>query len=283
MPVSRIAASGGSMASQSPASLAQQTLALLRQEALANALIQGGSLDAFVVNTLLRPGQRSGREISAAALTGRIRSDAGMLRQASLNVQEGGSIFSLAAGAVSSIADALEEMQKLAQSVVDHTAGSDATISYENLASSIAGLVAGAEYNGIALLDGSKWPGDKRLTPGTDTASLSIQAGNSAMTLTLHDLSALKTAFQASDLGDDDAAKNTVAILSTLLANAKSLASSYTALAGSYSSEARSIARQAGILDLTAAGAEAGAGRDPKSILLDLLLRDRGNLFDTSS
>ena len=271
-------------------SLQSQTLALLGRNFLAQALANGGSMDDVIIDTLLHPQPKSAKEISATALTGRIRSDAGMLRQASKNADEAASIAAIAKEGTDSIATSLKAMKDLAQSVADGTATPDAATNYMNLAQSIKGVVSSTSYNGISLLDKDGWSGDERLTVdgGGDSAALSIQIGMGTSTLTLRDLSGLKTAFSATDLADPIAAAATATQLSEQLATIETMSSGYAGVAASYAGEAKSLTRQSEILATTAARAQMGAegGKptpDANSLLLDLLLRDQGKLIDTSS
>jgi flagellin-like hook-associated protein FlgL len=257
----------------------------LVQRSLVGQLLGSDMFNSMALSSLLRSPQKSGREITAEALTGLMRSDAGMLRQAAKNVGEGNAIFLQANSAVSSIADALTQMQEIAQSVLNGTATSDATSAYMNLANSINGLVSGTAYNGMFLLDGERWASDERLQPGNGTAAFSIQAGTTPMTLTLRDLSDLKTAFSAEDLDTSISGnvEDTVAKISSLLNTVQTIGNGYAATASGLASQTRSLNRQAEILDTAAARAMPGTGNNPKNILLDLILSERGRIVNTSS
>ncbi len=284
-------------------SLRLQTLALLGQQFLAQAIAKGGSLDDVIADTLLHPRPQSGREISAAALTGRIRSDAGMLQQASRNAEEGAAIAKIAQDAAGSVEDILTRMQTLAQSVSDGTATADAADTYRNLASSLKAVISGTQYNGISLLDGDGWTGDERLARSADgkSADLSIQMGAAPSSFTLRDLSDLKNFNPDTDLTPANI-EATLSTLSESAATAKTLASGYRVMAGTYANEAKHLNHQADILAVTAARAQTGAaaadaaaasrtGKEAsgvsesqiRNLLLDMLLRDQGKFLDTSS
>ncbi len=289
--------------SSSP-SLRLQTLALLGRQFLAQAIADGGSLDEVIAGTLLHPRPQSGRETAAAALTGRIRSDAGMLRQASQNAEEGVSIAKIAQGAATSVENILTKMQTIAQAVKNgESTAADAAGAYNSLASNLKGIVSGTRYNGMALLDKDGWAGDERLARSGDggTAELSLQMGGAPSGFTLYDLSDLKNFNAAADL-DPANLDATLGTLSERAGTAKTLASGYRVMAGTYANEAKSLDHQAGILAVTAARAQAGAaeadaaqaartGKTPdgmsesliRSMLLDMLLRDQGRLVDAKS
>lgn len=275
-------------------SLRTQTLALIGQEFLANALASGGSMDSAVASMLLYTGQpTSGREKAATALTGRIRSDSGMMRQASQNAAEGATMATLIKDATLTLGEKLSALQTVVQSYqAGQMTGAEAKDAFANIARNISATVSGTAYNGISLLDKSGW--DSRLTPSdTDnTASLSIQLGNAASTFTVRDLSDLKrfasidvTTLTAQELSD------LVTGISTDIASVTAMSSGYESLAGSYTADAKYFENQAELLAATAAQTIKAASREDgsssgqsvQSILIDLLLRDQGKIVDTSS
>lgn len=275
-------------------SLRTQTLALIGQEFLANALANGGSIDSSVASMLLYASPpASGREKAATALTGRIRSDSGMMRQASKNAAEGATMAVLIQDAALSLGEKLSEMQTVVQSYqAGQMTGAEAQDAFANLAQSISSTVSGASYNGISLLDKDGW--DSRLTPsGTgDTASLSLQLGNTTSTFTVRDLSDLKR-FATIDITTLDAQgiSDLAAGISTDIGSVAAIASGYESLAGSYTSDAKYFENQSELLAATAAQAIKAAGRDDgsssgqsvQSILINLLLRNQGKIVDISS
>ena len=265
-----------------------QTMALLRSQLINQALQSSGSVDSLIYHTLMNAQPRdTGRDISNAALTGRIRSDAGMLRQASKNVSEGGSILTLAATATQSISAALTRMQTLAQGVADGTLTPAAQTEYNTLAANISGTIASTAYNGISLLNGNAWAGDERLSVSGSglqkTGTLGIQAGTSSRPLTLTDLSSLESTLAGTDLSNTTNAAAAATTISNLLGSVNTLDQSYESQAGNFSSEAKSLKRQAGILAATAARAQQNPEVDSATLLLDMLLKERGRLFVLSS
>ena len=263
-------------------------MALLRNQLVTQALQSGGSVDSLIYETLLTPQRRTtGRDISNAALTGRIRSDAGMLQQASKNTSEGGSILSMAATATKSISDALARMQALAQGVADGSLTSSAQTEYNTLAAGIVGTITSTAYNGINLLSGTNWGADERLAVSGSglqkTGTLGIQAGTSSIPLSLHDLSSLQGTLAGTDLANPTNAAAAATTVSGLLATVNTLTKSYEAQSGSFNSESKSLTRQADILTETAARAQQSPHLDTSSLLLDLLLKDSGRLFTLSS
>lgn len=277
-------------------SLHLQTLALMGRQFLAQALANGGSLDS-AAQLMPQPGPfTTGREKAAAALTGRIRSDAATLMQSAKNALEGAAMSSMIKESALSLGETLSGMQTVVQSYasgqMDETAAQEL---FASLAGNLSAGVSGTRYNGISLMDQAGWD-DERLTVTGDTATLSIQMGG-ASTFSLRDFSSLKS-LETVDLADENAADALASLmedLSTRIATVNTVASGYEALASSYASQAKSLENQAAVLAKTAARAIAEAGKHPADVagpdpektlaalLLDMLLRDSGRVVDTSS
>jgi hypothetical protein len=277
-------------------SLRLQTLALIGQEFLANALTNGASLDSTIAGMLLNVKPvTSGREKTAFALTGRIRGDAGMMRQAAKNASEGATMATLIKDAGHTLGEKLSEMQTVVQSLrAAQISPADATAAFNSIAQSISATVSGTQYNGISLVDKTAWANDERLTVATNAsaATLSIQMGNASSTFTLRDLSSLKdytsNTLNTMSNADLDAL---IADISNNIGRVTDLSSGYEAIAGSYTADAKHFENQATLLAATAAktiyGNQAeGEGSESEtvqSILIDFLLRDQGKIVDTSS
>ena len=201
--------------------------------------------------------QRSGKEMMAAALTGRIRSDSTMLRQGAKNVTEASNMAGIVANSASTILSNLTDMLALAQ---------------ENTA-----IISNSKYNGISLLDKSGWTGDSRLTVSSDgnSASLKIQAGYDNSKFTLNDMSylnALASVDLSSSSLDLDALIST---LSTNVNTANIIYSGNDALSKAYASESDFLVKQADML--------AKAAKDVMPSEEDPLLRDIGSIVSTTS
>ena len=270
-------------------SLRLQTLALLGQEFLTQALANGGSLNSAVADALLQSKtQRTGRDIAASALTGRIRSDAGMLRQSAKNASEGAAMATLIKEGTLSAADTLNKMQTVMQQASTSYTPALQT-EYDNLVSSLKATIANTQYNGIALLDGNQWDADERLARSGDTASLDIRMGGGTSAFSLRDLSSLGD-YEGLDLQDTPALAGKISQISEDIGTVSTMSTGYEAIAGSYLSEAKRLESQSDILAQAAHRAQYGVGDasvDPegavKNILLDFILREQGKLVDTSS
>ena len=224
------------------------------------------------------PSYTSGREMMAAALTGRIRTDASVLRQGAKNATEGANIATMIATSTSTVRDNLNQMLTLAQEVkTDPTKGSVNGTAFTTLAGEISSSVSGTKYNNISLLDKNGWTNDSRLTISGDgkSSSFKLQMGYGSSTFTLNDLSYLdylKNVDLSSGSLDIDAL---ISDLSTQINTVDVIYSRNDSLSGSYTSEAKGMVEQAGILDK--------AARDAMPSEEDPLLRDIGSIISTTS
>jgi len=256
---------------------------LLQQQLLGQLANMDGGLS--LTEALLQRQRKSGREISAEAITGRLRSDVGSLRQTARNLREGGAIAEVAKVGTSSIAASLEKMQELAASITPGSAMTTAqATAYQAHADSIRSVIDNTAYNGISLMNSSRWSTDERVNV---SGTIGIQAGGQGpqRSLTLTDFSPLTTdpnvAMTTADLTNNATDFTALsANLSVLTKNMQMYEKSYGQVASSMESEAKSVERQSRIMDLTATRTIAGAGTDPASKLLFFLLSDQGKLID---
>jgi flagellin len=263
----------------------QAQLLFMLQQQLSEQLSGSGGIS--LADSLLQRRQKSGREISAAALTGRIRSDAGMLRQASRNVGEGAAIASQLKEGITSLVDSLKKMREVVKGAAIPGGGGvtpAAEQAYADLREAVTGAIKSTSYNGISLMNGSAWTNDERVN-GQNGAigTITISAGGGVRTLTLSDLSSLitdpdiTTSLSSANLGDLEKS------LSTKIQTMEMHEKSYASLASHMESEAKSINRQATILDATASRSITGAAPDSSASLLYYLLSDQGKIVNSRS
>ena len=275
--------------------LQHQTLALLGQQFLIQALYNSGSMDSAIADLLLQPrSATTGKEKAATALTGRIRGDAATMRQGAQNASEAARMAEIAKNATLSVAETLNEMQTLIQAVRNNEmTAAAATPTYQGLAEKLTSTIEGAHYNGIALLDKTSWDDDDRLTKVSDsTATVSIQVGGTASTFTLRDISAMKDLANVDLEAANSILDQDISDIATNLGIANSLSSGFQSLAGTYTSESKFLDKQAETLTQAALRAQSSTINSPetgltedrmKTILIDMLLREQGKLVDTSS
>ncbi|MCL1986275.1 MAG: hypothetical protein FWG59_07500 [Betaproteobacteria bacterium] len=249
------------------------------------------SLNGLIRNT-------GGADPLGAALGGRLRGDAAMLRQASSNVSEAQSMMSMAAAATGNIASQLKEAQKLAGDFLDldpddpnyMTLAEKFQAQYETISKNIDSIIKTTMYNGIALLDGSAWGTDERLSVARDAgnnpvaASIHIQAGDDGFPLTFSNMSTeFADVVNGHPLFSDPEGTprpEVLTELSHLQSSAQIMADLYAGRAGSLQGQATSLQSQSKILEEAAtqrAGTPAPMGM--QNILLNLILRDSGSIF----
>ncbi len=239
------------------------------------------------VGQLLQSSSSSKRDNMAAALTGRVRSDAGMLRQAGSNVREAQGMMEQASTATGNIKDMLAEAKDIADK---YTATSDPVLQaqleaqYDSIKSNLNNIIKSTSYNGISLLDGNAWAADKRVNAdaGNNSGAVQIWAGNSGFDLNFSNMrKAISDPLASLDLSD----ANTALKLDEMSSTAGLIADVYSNRASSLKGQAASLERQAGILDEVAAsqGGSSNSSSSLKDILAELALRDKGSIFNSQS
>lgn len=270
--------------------LAEYSLNLLRGQMITQLMtgqgIFGGggvSLSEFILGKPKESARRSGTDMMNDALTGLMRSDAAMLRQASKNMLQGKALLEVGSEAISGIREKVARMNEIVTELQsDYTSAATLKTEYTSLADSIKSVIEGTQYNGIKLLDGENWAGDERITVNGGTGKISLQAGNAGTELTLYDLQAYKTAFDESDLDQGNLA-TTASALGQLSTTLEGMEASYKARAGLLNSEAASFERQADILDEATGRAKPGDEESLKQTLIDILMRETGSVLQGMS
>lgn len=247
---------------------------------MAYSFLKSGSLELLLDNMPQRataPRGKSGRQMMAEALTGKIRTNSAMLRQGAKNASEAAAMADSIANATSSLSSTLAEMLALAQKVqADPSQSATAGPAFQTLATTLAATVSGTQYNGISLLDNDGWGTDKRLTVSSDgaTATVPIQLGYGTSKFTLYNLSGLKelTTVDLSTIlpADLTALTDSLADYGNILA---ALNTNYTSLATSYTNEQNFMNEQAEIL--------ARAAKNALPDEIDPLLRSRGGILSS--
>lgn len=222
--------------------------------------------------------QKSGKEMMAEALTGRIRSDSSMMLQGAQNATEASNIASIVTNSSSAILTNLNQMLTLAQEVKsDSTKGAADATKFTALAQGITSTIANSKYNNISLLDKSSWSSDGRLTVSSDgnSATLKIQVGYGSSTFTLNDMSYLNS-LSSVDLSSSSLDLNAlISNLSTYISNATIINNGSSALKTAYANESDFLTKQADILTK--------AAQDAMPSEEDPLSRDLGSIISTTS
>lgn len=259
------------------------------QRELLEQLVQGDQAESLV-ESLLKPRVRSGREIMAEALTGRIRSDAAQYRQAKRNAEEGGIVADALVKGTDGILESLGVMKGIADKIAapDYTTNDDDRAAFTAAAQNINAIVKESAYNGISFFDGVKWRDDARIKQiDPKSGELRIQTGNSHKTITLTDLGDMNTTVSgwnydtlAGDPGSLTAAQSE---LNTFTRNVGLQRSGFNALASGFSSIAETLERNAAVNDEAASRSILGARDDLLGRLLYAMLREQGGIIDKPS
>lgn len=258
---------------------------LAMQRELIGQLVEGNQAESLV-ESLLKPRTKSGREIMAEALTGRMRSDAALYRQAKRNAEEGTVVADALLESADGILEALGTMRAIAEKIAGpgYTPDADDEKAFNGAKQTIASLVKNASYNGISFFDASQWVGDERVS---GTGELRIQTGNSYKTITLTDLTAMSGAISgwgyqalATTPGVGEVLKNK---LDAFVKNMELHRSGFNALSAGFSSIAETLNRNAEINDEAASRSILGARDDLLGRLLYAMLREQGGIVDKPS
>lgn len=269
--------------------LAQYSLNLLRGQMITQiisgkdlAAAGGLSLTEYILGKRDEK-KRSGTDMMNDALTGLMRSDAAMLRQASKNMMQGKALLEAGSAGIESIQDKVRRMSEItAELQNDYTNAAALKVEYMELADNIKSIIEGTSFNGLSLLDGDGWADDERITTSGMTGKLGLQSGKAQNELTLFDLKFYKSGWAASDL-DQVNLSLTAGTLSQFMTTLEGMNESYKARAGLLNSEAATFERQAGILDKATGKAKPGDEGSLRDALVEILMRDSGSVFSTNS
>lgn len=261
---------------------------LLQQDMLTNQLF-GASGAAQDLRSMILGGPVKAQTFTTPfeeAISGTLRADAGATRQASRNVGEASSMMGVARNDMATIVDALKDMEDIIDKIetgeLDQTSAvvqSD----YEALRDKITGTVSNSDYNGIALLDGSKWNTNQIDANGNVHIQSSKDGG---FNITFHNVNGTNWAgLIGSELdnsaGGDRAAQ--LALVQSYKSDMEATLDMYESKESSLDSQELHLQSQAQILD---SAAQMRKPSDPdyslEKLLVDLINRNTGSLFDSS-
>ncbi len=263
---------------------------LLQQDMLTNQLFGASKVGQDLRNMVL------GGPVKAKtftnpfeeAISGQLRGDAGAVRQASRNVGEASSMMGVARTEMGVIVDALEDMEEIIDKINNGELDGTSTVvqgDYNALRDKITGTISGADFNGIAVLDSTKWNTDQIDANG----NVFIQANkDGGFNITFHSVDDPSSGTNWSDLaGADLAAVGTRATQLGYVQDLKSemdtILDMYESKEDSLSSQKTALLSQAQILD---GAAQLRKPSDPQysleKLLADLVARTTGTLVDNS-
>lgn len=260
------------------------SMQLLSQDMLTNAVFFNSRLGANLRSLVLKsqPVQPLTNP-TEEALSGSLRSDAAAVMQNARNVGEATDMVGVAKTAVAQISDALADMEDIIDKINAGELSASSSVvqsDYDALVTKIEGVIESTDFNGIYMLDSSKWNTDQIDSNG----NVYIQAyKDGGFDVTFHSLDTINwSQLQGSDLETD---------LAGQLALVESYASDVNAVLDVYEGKQSSLEYQKVQLESQASLLEqAAAARKPNSssisveqLLLNLLLSDTGKIVDESS
>ncbi|SDB39289.1 flagellin [Desulfonatronum thiosulfatophilum] len=212
------------------------------------------------------------------AITGKLRSDSGVIRQNARNVREAALMVGIAASAVGTIKTTLEEMQALAQKVADGDLEYSDTVrdEYNALRSKVKSIVENTQYNGISLLDSAKWGISQIDAQGNVHIQAFLDEG---FNVTFRSLNSVAwDSLQGADLKDDP--QEQLDFLSDSIVEMALVEEIYDKRRDGLEYQGAALESQADLLDQAVAARRQTPMLSLEEILLHLLFRNSGTIVD---
>lgn len=222
------------------------------------------------------------------AISGKLRTDADTTRQAAKNVGEAAKMMQIAHSSMETINDALEDMEDILEKVKNGDLdGTDATVQsdFDSLRDKIIGLYEDTDFNGIFMLDSSRWGNDQIDANG----NVFIQSSNNGgFNITFHAIDAGTSSYDWTDLQGSDLANGAgqttqEGVLLDMSSYVSMVEDLYEGKVDSLESQQTALEGQAQILD------QAAQLRKPsdstyslEKLLADLVTKEIGTLVDSS-
>ena len=256
-----------------------------QQDLLTNAYFQGSAVGANLRDMVL--GRQPVRPLTNPydeAITGRLRADSGTIRQGARNVKEAAAMVGIAAEAVGTIRSTLEEMQGIATKIKEGDLIWNTTIrdEYNSLRDKITSIVESTLYNGIALLDSTQWGTSQIDSGGAVYVQAFLNGGFDVTFKALDSPTPPWSDLQGASLNNATGLQNELLELSDLLGDVSTIEDIYTERASGLEYQAAALESQANLLDQAVEARRQTPTLSLEEILLRLLMRDTGTLFDAN-
>lgn len=261
--------------------LIDTSMQLMQQSLLSDFLFQAGPVGQSLRDMMLAPRNVVPRTNPFdEAITGTLRADVRTTLQNSANVSEAAAMVGIANESVATIKSNLEEMKAIIESI-STTPTAAQTSTYDSLRSEILSLIPQTEYNGISLLDGTKWGTDQIDSNG----NVYIQAyKNGGFDVNFQDFNALNfTQLTSANLGNSTDRATELARVTDKLGSTTIINDIYTNRQSGLEYQAENLKGQSVMLEQAVEARRQQPTTSTEDILLNLLLRDTGSLLDTSS
>lgn len=258
---------------------------LWQQDLLMSTYFQGSTVGANLRSMILgsQPVQPLTNPFDEA-ITGKLRADSATIRQNARNVSEAASMMGIATEAVGTIKTTLEEMQALAKKVDEGDLTYSATVQeeYDALRDKVVSIVENTQYNGISLLDGSKWGTSQIDVDGNVHIQAFLDDGFDVTFRGLDDVSWTDldgTKLEDATPGD---LQNQLDVLSDYIGDMTTVEDIYSNRQGGLEYQAAALENQADLMDQAVEARRQTPTLSLEQILLDLLSRDSGTIVDAS-
>jgi flagellin len=256
-----------------------------QQDLLTNAYFQGSAVGANLREMVL--GRQPVRPLTNPydeAITGRLRADSGTIRQGARNVKEAAAMVGIAAEAVGTIRSTLEEMQDIATKIKNGDLIWNTKIrdEYNSLRDKITSIVESTLYNGIALLDSTQWGTSQIDSGGAVYVQAFLNGGFDVTFKALDSPTPPWSDLQGASLNNATGLQNELLELSDLLGDVSTIEDIYTERASGLEYQAAALESQANLLDQAVEARRQTPTLSLEEILLRLLMRDTGTLFDAN-
>ena len=256
-----------------------------QQDLLTNAYFQGSAVGANLRDMVL--GRQPVRPLTNPydeAITGRLRADSGTISQGARNVKEAAAMVGIAAEAVGTIRSTLEEMQGIATKIKEGDLIWNTTIrdEYNSLRDKITSIVESTLYNDIALLDSTQWGTSQIDSGGAVYVQAFLNGGFDVTFKALDSPTPPWSDLQGASLNNATGLQNELLELSDLLGDVSTIEDIYTERASGLEYQAAALESQANLLDQAVEARRQTPTLSLEEILLRLLMRDTGTLFDAN-
>lgn len=261
---------------------------LLQQDMLVNQLFGSSSVGKDIRSLVL--GETAGATVftnpTEQALSGSLRANSDAIRQASRNVGEGATMMGVAKNSMSTIVGALGSMKDI---IADIEAGNlDASSSvvqddYNALRDKITGTIDSTDFNGIYMLDSSKWGTEQINSKGQVYIQSSSDGG---FNISFHAVNDGTSTVDWSDLSGaalDGSLATQKSYVDSLKSWASTIENMYGGKVDNLESQKIQLEGQAQLLD------NAAQSRMPshpeyslEKLVADLIVRNIGGVIDTN-
>ena len=261
--------------------LIDTSMQLMQQSLLSDYLFQVGPVGQSLRDMMLAPRNvRPRTNPFDEAITGTLRADVRTTLQNASNVSEAASMVGIANESVATIKNNLQQMQDIINAI-STTPTAAQTSTYDSLRSEVLSLIPQTEYNGISLLDGSKWGTNQIDSNG----NVYIQAyKNGGFNVNFQDFNALNfSQLTSANLGSAANRATELARVTDKLGSTTVINDIYTKRQSGLEYQVENLKGQSALLAQAVEARRQQPTTSTEDILLNLLLRDTGSLLDTSS